>query len=378
MSIQQEAYIGVNCLKDFSFILKKFNPKRIFLVRGKKSYHLCGAEKVINDTLKDFSSEVLLFCDFEENPKIEDVKKGLSILEKFNPDIIIAIGGGSVLDISKLIRFFHSYEGEETGNKFEQKCPLIPLLALPTTAGTGCEATHFAVMYKDKVKYSVEHDDILPDFAFVYPPFTYNNPSYLTACTGFDALAQGIEAYWNVNATVESDEYAMKAIQLLWPNLPLAVNSPTEEVRNKVSEGAYWAGRAINITKTTAPHAFSYPFTTYFGYPHGHAVALTFPFFFDLNCNKMNNSNVYIDDKIKYWRKIDILENLLGIPNEKELEMLMKYVNKIFSKRPKINSFDAYLKLVNLQRLKNNPIILDEFVIEKLNNYLSIYKGNHG
>lgn len=378
MSIQQKAYIGIDCLKDFTSVLKKFNPKRVFLVRGKKSFQLCGAEKIIKDVLKEFSSEVLSFYDFEENPKIEDVKKGLSILETFNPDIIIAIGGGSVLDIAKLIRFFHSYEGEETGNEFEEKYPQIPLLALPTTAGTGCEATHFAVMYKDKIKYSVEHDDMLPNYAFVYPPFTYKNSPYLTACTGFDALAQGIEAYWNVNATEESDEYAMKAIQLLWSNLPLAVNSPTEEIRNKVAEGAYWAGRAINITKTTAPHAFSYPFTSYYGYPHGHAVALTFPFFMDLNCNKINNSKVYIDDKIKCWRKIDKLESLLYIANGKELETLTNYVNSIFPNQPKIKSFDAYLKLVNLQRLRNNPIIVDEFVIEKLKKYLSIYKDNHG
>lgn len=374
MSIIQEAYIGIDCLMDFSCILKNFNPKRIFLIRGKKSYQLCGAERVIHDVLKDFSVEVMSFYDFEENPKIEDVKKGLSILETFNPDIIIAIGGGSVLDISKLIRFFNSYEGEEIGNEFKQKCPLIPLLALPTTAGTGCEATHFAVMYKDKVKYSVEHDDILPNFAFVYPPFTYNNPAYLTACTGFDALSQSIEAYWNVNATEESDEYAIKAIKLLWPNLPLAVNSPSEEVRNKVSEGAYWAGRAINITKTTAPHAFSYPFTTYYGYPHGHAVALTFPFFFDLNCNRNNNYNIYYNDNIKYWEKIDKLKTFMNISNGKELNILTNYTNNIFSKSPKINSYETYLELVNLQRLKNNPIIVDELVIEKLKHYLSTYK----
>ena len=203
--MQQKAYIGINCITDFKAILEEYSPHKVFLVRGKKSYQLCGAEQVINDVLNDFTPEVMSFYDFEENPKIEDVEKGLSLLVEFNPDIIIAFGGGSVLDISKLIRFFYSYEGEPTGNEFEKKRELLPLLALPTTAGTGCEATHFAVMYQDKVKYSVEHDDMLPNYAFVYPPFTYKNPPYLTACTGFDALAQGIEAYWNVNATKESD-----------------------------------------------------------------------------------------------------------------------------------------------------------------------------
>lgn len=369
MSIQQEAYIGVECLNNFHSVLKRLNPRKVFLVRGKKSYQLSGAESVINDALIEFSPEVLPFSDFEENPKMEDVQKGLSYLEAFNPDIIIAIGGGSVLDISKLIRFFYSYDGNPIGTEFYKKKDLLPLLALPTTAGTGCEATHFAVMYKDKIKYSVEHDDVLPDYAFVYPPFTYNNPPYLTACTGFDALAQGIEAFWNVNATKESDEYAIKSIKLLWPNLPIAVNNPTNEIRNKVAEGAYWAGRAINITKTTAPHAFSYAFTTYYGIPHGHAVALTFPFFFELNSNRANKLNLS-NNVNKYWKKIDNLKDLLCLPSDNVLNSFTLYINNIFPKHIRIDSSDKYLNLVNLERLKNNPILINNTIIEKIRYYL--------
>ena len=369
MSIQQEAYIGVDCLNYFHSILNTHNPKKVFLIRGKKSYQLCGAELVINNALNEYSPEIFPFSDFEENPKLEDVQKGLSYLEEFNADIIIAIGGGSVLDISKLIRFFYSYDGDPIGTKFEKKKDLLPLLALPTTAGTGCEATHFAVMYKDKVKYSVEHDDILPNYAFVYPPFTYNNPPYLTACTGFDALAQGIEAFWNLNATKESDEYAIKAIKLLWPNLPSAVNNPTNEIRNKIAEGSYWAGRAINITKTTAPHAFSYAFTTYCGLPHGHAVALTFPFFFELNCNRINKLNSS-NNLIKYRKKINYLKTLLSIQSSNTQKSITQYINNILPQHIKIESPDKYLNLVNLQRLNNNPIQIDNIIIEKIKYYL--------
>ena len=175
----------------------------------------------------------------------------------------------------------------------------------------------------------MEHTDILPDVAIVYPPFTYNNPKYLTACTGFDALAQGIESYWNVNATEESDEYAKRAIQLLWPNLPVAVNAPTKQARDKVSEGSYWAGRAINITKTTAPHAFSYPFTTYYGYPHGHAVALTFPFFMQYNCMVRNSKLQCSLNVDAYNEKIKILCDLLSFSFMTTYGDMVKYIMKL-------------------------------------------------
>ena len=357
MSIQQKAYIGVDCLNNLHSILKAHNPKKVFLVRGKKSYQLCGAESVINESLSKYSPEVFTYSDFEENPKLEDVQKGLSYLETFNPDIIIAIGGGSVLDISKLIRFFHSYDGDPIGTDFNKKKELLPLLALPTTAGTGCEATHFAVMYKNKVKYSVEHDDVLPDYAFVYPPFTYNNPPYLTACTGFDALAQGIEAFWNVNATKESDEYAIKAIKLLWPNLPLAVNNPTNKIRNKVAEGAYWAGKAINITKTTAPHAFSYYYTSYFNINHGEAVAITFPAILRVNILSLSN------DKQNF-----LLQN--GIDTNTVIEL----INKIFNWKSHLNllnnHLDVMMKNVNPNRLRNNPSTID------INDFQTYFKLN--
>ena len=321
----------------------------------------------MNEVCGILRCSVTEFYDFEENPKIEDVRKGLSLLVSSNSSLIVGIGGGSVLDMSKLLRFFYSYSGEATGCKFLKEKELLPLIALPTTAGTGSEATHFSVLYKDKIKYSVEHTDILPDVAIVYPPFTYNNPKYLTACTGFDALAQGIESYWNVNATEESDEYAKRAIQLLWPNLPVAVNAPTKQARDKVSEGSYWAGRAINITKTTAPHAFSYPFTTYYGYPHGHAVALTFPFFFKLN-TFCENLKVEIN-RVGYANKVDFLQSLL---RDDHLSM-HEYLQNIMLTNPISFRKDDILhifKCVNENRLANNPIYVTEGIKQDLINML--------
>ena len=358
--MRQQFFLGDSSISELLPVLRRYAPERIFLVRGKKSYVTCGAAAVMNEVCGILRCSVTEFYDFEENPKLEDVRKGLSLLVSSNSSLIVGIGGGSVLDMSKLLRFFYSYSGEATGCKFLKEKELLPLIALPTTAGTGSEATHFSVLYKDKIKYSVEHTDILPDVAIVYPPFTYNNPKYLTACTGFDALAQGIESYWNVNATEESDEYAKRAIQLLCPNLPVAVNAPTKQARDKVSEGSYWAGRAINITKTTAPHAFSYPFTTYYGYPHGHAVALTFPFFMQYNCMVRNSKLQCSLNVDAYNEKIKILCDLLSFSFMTTYGDMVKYIMKLGLSLKKVGepfNLELILSSINMDRLSNNPRI---------------------
>ena len=180
--MEQRTYIGGNFINNLQNLLENNASKKIFLVRSKTSYKTCGAEDFINKIISELDCTVLEFSNFSDNPKYEDMLKGIELLENFDADIIVAVGGGSAMDMSKLIRFFFSYQGDVTGKVFQKSNnKILPLIAIPTTAGTGAEATHFSVLYKDKVKYSVEHDDMLPDYAIIYPLFTYNNPKYLTA-----------------------------------------------------------------------------------------------------------------------------------------------------------------------------------------------------
>ncbi len=352
----QAVFLGQSAIRELLPVLQQYVPTHILLVRGKKSYTSCGAQAMLEKVFSHFDCRVTEFYDFEENPKALDLQKALSLIGDASISVIMAVGGGSVLDMAKLVRFFYSYSGEFTGNSFHKERELVPLIVLPTTAGTGSEATHFAVLYDNHVKYSVEHEAMLADVAFVYPPFTYQNSRYLTACTGFDALAQAIEAFWNVNANEESEGYAKRAIELLWSNLPLAVNSPTHEIRDKISEGAYWAGRAIRITRTTAPHAFSYPFTTYYGIPHGHAVALLFPYIAEYNLSHMLDGQRLCD--------------LLGIQCIQYVERdFCNYLVEIgLSLTEEVrNSIDEQLILdnVNIKRLVNNPVPVNREVAEK-------------
>lgn len=372
----QTTYLGLESIKNLKKELSIISPKKIFLLRGKGSYHACGAKDVIEDLLTNLDIAWIEWFDFQENPKIEDVYVGVKLLDESKADVILAIGGGSVIDMSKLVRFAYSYNGDLTSNDFYKAKALIPLFALPTTSGTGCETTPFAVCYKNNAKYSIAHKDIQPDYAIIYPPFTYSNSPYLTACTGFDALAQAIEAYWNVNATEESDKFAEEAINLLWSNLPIAVNAPTPEIRNQMAIGAYLAGKAISITKTTAPHAFSYAFTTYCGYPHGHAVALTFPFFFDLNVITANVNWDNFSNKLSYSSYISKMKKLLSLLEIEEgnkMSSIQNYLQKIGLTvfNGKTEQIGNLTSKVNIQRLNNNPFVVNTMTIKRLNCFLA-------
>ena len=369
MQNRQQVFIGSNAIVDFKQLLQEWHPKKILLFRDKKSFDLCGAKLIVDNLAKELKFKVIEFFDFSENPKFEDMERGLSFLSRINIDFIIAVGGGSVLDMAKLIRFFFSYSGDFRNSEFTKEKELIPLIALPTTAGTGSEATHFAVLYKEKLKYSVAHKDMLPNVAVVYPPFTYSTPKYLTASTGFDALAQAIEAYWNINATPESDEYSIKAIKLLWSYLLDTVIAPSDNAKNKIAEGAYWAGRAINITKTTAPHAISYAFTSYYGFSHGHAVALTFPFFAEYNTNIPVSEYKGIIPLEKYRNKMEWLFFELNVRKEEGIcNTIKSYIQKLGLSFCLPDNFDRniIIKNINIQRVQNNPRLITEDILNKI------------
>jgi len=191
-----------------------------------------------------------------------------------------------VMDMAKLISIF-AHQSGDFKTIVEGTSPLIakktPLLAIPTTAGSGAEATGFAVVYIGKQKYSVAHAFMLPDMVYLDASFSLKAGKYLTACTGLDALCQAIESVWSVNATGQSQAFALQAIKVIYENLEKAVQMNDVTAKENLQQAAYLAGKAINITKTTAPHALSYAFTSYYGIPHGHAVALSLPFFLNFN-----------------------------------------------------------------------------------------------
>ena len=341
-------------IQKLDYFLKKYKVRKIFMVRGHHSYKINGAAKMVDMLVTNGNFQITDFWDFSANPKKEDVDKGVAIFHQVAPDAIIAIGGGSVIDMAKLIKF---YAGGT----------IMPLVAIPTTSGTGAESTKFAVCYIDGVKYSICDDSILPNFVLLISKLTFGNSKYLTACTGFDALAQAIEAYWNIKATKESDELALKAIEYIYKPLLDIIQENQDEgrARKSLMSGANLAGQAINYTRTTMPHAMSYTLTSKYKYPHGHAVALTFPYFFDYYV-KVTSQNYMGKDFQNFVAKMHYLQNVLGV-NKVPFVWFKEYLNKLGLTFDPQRDFDNEVveKGINLERAKNSPCCVDENIIHE-------------
>jgi alcohol dehydrogenase class IV len=361
----QILYSGDTVIEDFENLLKQDSPRKIFLVTGKNSYKKCGAELLFSNLLN--SHNYLQFSDFTENPKVEDVQKGIELFRQNRCDYLLAIGGGSVIDMAKLINIGQSNYGNfdelilgkrkinNSGNK---------LVVIPTTSGAGSEATHFAVVYINSKKYSLAHVDyILPDCVFLVTQLTYSLSKYQTAVSGIDAFSQSIESYWSVNSNKESKKIAKEALEIIIDNLPSAVNNNDTKARDKMLFASYLSGRAINITKTTGAHAMSYFFTSRFNIPHGHAVALTLHLWYKINCN-VNDENISDKRGVNYvLATLYELSIILGKRiNEDPTDFIKRFINEIGLERSlsKLNIMPSDLQLIidniNIERLENNPV----------------------
>lgn len=343
-----------------SFV-KDFSPSKIFLVRANKSFEVSGAKLFIENLIG--TAEITSFHNFSVNPKIEDLQKGIEIFREGDFDLIIAIGGGSVLDMAKLISVL-SHQHSELANLITGNAQIAehktPLLAIPTTAGTGSEATMFSVVYIDNMKYSVSSPSILPNSVYLSPYFLKTASPYLAACTGLDAFCQAVESIWSVNATEESESYGLKAIGLIWNNLHSAVVLSDALAMEQMLEASFLAGKAINITKTTAPHAISYAFTTYYNIPHGHAVALSLPFFFVFNYALTNQNCTDPRGVESVKMRIDKVLNLINADIETAYAVLDNFFRKVgitINLSELIKDFDPSLiaENINVERLGNNP-----------------------
>lgn len=357
----QNEIIGPGRLNYIDNILDEHHPKKVFIVSGKKSYQLSGAQAVLESRLKEI--DFFRYSEFEENPKFEDLLQGTKVLKNYKPDLIIAVGGGSVLDTAKIISVLPE-DRDHAKKTIQGDIPVqgkfAPMIAIPTTSGSGSEATHFAVAYVNKEKYSVAAELLMPDYVIIDPELTYSMPPYQTAVSGMDALCQSIESYWAKGATSESRKYSKKALQLILPNLEHAVKNGDSESRYNMLIGSNYAGKAINISKTTAPHALSYSLTTEFGIPHGHAVAMILGHFFEFNMSQIDAN----DDGAmhKTMRKLFSLleskqakecsENFYELMEKVGLEKNLSQLDVAVNSRNVKNLADS----VNLERLSNHPV----------------------
>lgn len=217
------------------------------------------------------------FEDFEPNPRYESVVKGVEQFRQSGCAMIGAIGGGSAMDVAKCVRLYSGLpeKSRYLGREQESQLGGTGLFAIPTTAGTGSEATRYAVIYEKGEKQSVTHPGCLPELVVLDAALLKGLPEYPKKAAMLDALCHGIESAWSVHATQESMGYSLKAVREILRWMPGYLCG--EAAAEGMLLAANLAGKAINLTQTTAAHAMSYKLTSLYGLAHGHAAALCLP-----------------------------------------------------------------------------------------------------
>jgi alcohol dehydrogenase class IV len=320
--------------KDGFVMQQTFYDSQAFeLPKNKKPFLVC--DNAFDSFGINLPFSYIRFSDFQPNPLYEDALAGADLFNKNSCDFIIAIGGGSCIDTAKSIKHYSNTDA--------------PLLAVPTTAGTGSEATHFAVMYKDGEKYSIHDDALLPEYVCLQPDFLKTLPIYQKKCTMLDALCQAVESWWSKKATAESITYSKAAISLIVNNMDRYLDN--KDLGNMLF-ASNLAGRAINITSTTAPHAMGYKLTTHYGLPHGHAVALCLP---------------------KVWRYMNCFDDIAAAFGKRHcrdavvfFEEMLDYLGIFAPQCVNPADLDLFADSVNMQRLQNNPVPLDRDTLRSL------------
>ena len=347
-------------------ILKYINDKsfkKIFVLCGKKSFVNSGAENLLK---KINNSEVKLSYKKSEIPILEELIEIIKEIQNFKPDLFLAIGGGAVIDYAKIANVVDIRPdlAELIVNyTYPFKKKFTKLAVIPTTAGSGAEVTSNAVIYVDGIKHSFESELLIPDHFFLIPEFLISAPNKIKASSGFDAIAQALESLVSRKSNDKSVEYASKSLRVSVNSFISFINDPNMKNATEMSVASNLAGKAISISKTTAPHAASYPFTSLFNISHGHAVSLFFEKFFKFNYDNIDKSETSFDLK----KRFDLIFNLFDVQDINGFNSKISLIKKSANLEDDLTKFNIdiikssedVLKGINLLRLGNNPVKID-------------------
>ena len=354
----------INSTNDIKTFISDKNFKKIFILCGKKSFVTSGAQKFFNNLLK--KKEISFFYKKSKIPIFKELIKIIRDIRIFKPDLILAVGGGAVIDYAKIANVVEIRDDLKDlivnySYPFNKK--YSKLTVIPTTAGSGAEVTSNAVIYLDEIKYSFESELLIPDNFFLIPEFLISAPDKIKASAGFDAIAQALESLVSKKSNDQSIKYASESLSISLNSFILFLNNPNLKNAAEMSIASNLAGKAISITKTTAPHAASYPFTSLFNISHGHAVSLFFEDFFKFNFENLNRSVTSFDLK----KRFDLIFDLFDVKNINDFNTkisLIKKKAKLEDNLKKLNinieqNSEKIIGGINLLRLGNNPVKID-------------------
>lgn len=359
-------YWDSHCICHIKGNIEELNAEKIMLIKW--------SEAALENKAGNELYEALCGCNVTEivfeksNPDIKDLYELYQQEKEEKPQLIIAVGGGSVLDIAKSMAVILDKEYtsvEELRQAIGQKetgKPYCPWIGIPTTAGTGSEVTCWATVWDSEKgsKLSLEDKRNYAYAAYIEPEFTMSMPMKLVVSSALDAAAHATESYWAKARNFVSGIYALKAISMIMTNLELLIENPKEEYYLAMAEASMLAGRAFSNTKTTACHSISYPLTLRYGIPHGVAVSMLLP-----SLLSINEGAIY---------EKEILLEAYGAKTSKEAgEKVMHLLNKagISSKLSdwgvkKEELSEVAANCFTKGRMENNPVDLSKEDVTKI------------
>lgn len=312
--VPSKIYIEKNSIE---YLQDMREMNRVFIVTDQSMVQLGYVEKVTDQlALRQNKVTYELFCDVEPDPSIQTVKKGLTLMESFQPDTIIALGGGSAMDAAKGMWLYYEHP-EVNFDDLKQKFMDIrkrafrypelgkkaSLVCIPTTSGTGSEVTPFAVITdrETHIKYPLTDYSLTPTVAIIDPALTMTLPASITANTGMDVLTHAVEAYVSVMATDYTDALALKAVQMVFEYLPRAVHNGANdpEAREKMHNASCMAGMAFANAYLGMNHSMAHKVGAEFHVPHGLANAILLPYTIRYNGTKPEKPGIW--PKYKYY-----------------------------------------------------------------------------
>lgn len=337
-------------------VFEQLNVQKPFICCG-KSFQ----KTKIFEYLKQFN--IVVFDNIRPNPRFEDMVTAAKLFNAEGCDFMIAAGGGSPMDSAKMIRLMTTNDVTKCLNEPMENND-IKALFIPTTAGTGSEATKTSVFYTNEVdKTSIGNFDFIPDYVLFDESLLETLPDYQRKCTCLDALCHAIESYWNVKANDESKKYASKAIKLFFENKDGYMNNQPDGNRGMLM-ASYYGGKAINITGTTAAHAMCYNITMNCGTAHGHSVAAGLIEIWDY----MLSHNEQVNDKRGRNYVLSTFSELDEMMGGNALDTFKNLVKDFELEKPSVDEskIPVFVSKVNVPRLGNNPTTLEASDVEEI------------
>ena len=286
-SVPQEIIVGKGSLVRLPEVAEKLGGKHGFIISG-PHLNKMGIVASCSESLENAGIKVDAYTETEGNPSVETVEKAAAAFCKSGANFIIALGGGSPMDVAKAVGVVARYGGSITEYEGGGRVPgdIIPLIAIPTTAGTGSEVTAFSVItdHSRNYKLTVFSYKLIPAYAILDPELLTTAPVSVAAACGIDAMVHALEAYISKDASPFSDAMAEKALELIGKNIRRYVADRTDiEAAEAMITGSLFAGIAFSWARLGDVHAMSHPVSAYFDVPHGVANAILLPTIVEYN-----------------------------------------------------------------------------------------------